>query len=90
MHAFVSSRLDYCNMLLIGIPGKNIQKLQYVHIRAARVLMRVREHKYITPVLCSLHWLPVSVQIIYKISLLTFQCLHANVPAGLKEPPPPP
>ena len=30
IHAFVSTRLDYCSALLIGTPRKNIQSLQYV------------------------------------------------------------
>ncbi len=42
VHAFVSSRLDYCNALLIRIPGKNLQKLQSIQNSAARILMRVR------------------------------------------------
>ncbi len=41
VHAFVSSRLDYCNALLIGIRGKSLQKLQYIQNSAARILMRV-------------------------------------------------
>ncbi|CAM4527022.1 unnamed protein product [Leuciscus chuanchicus] len=31
VHAFVSSRLEYCNALLIGIPRKSLQRLQTVH-----------------------------------------------------------
>ena len=85
VHAFVSSRLDYCYALLIGIPGKNIQRLQYVQNCAARVLMRVRKHEHITPVLQSLHWLPVSAQINCKISLLTFHCLHGDASSYLKD-----
>ncbi len=27
VHAFISSRLDYCNALLIGIPSKSLQRL---------------------------------------------------------------
>ena len=43
------------------------------------ILMRVRKHDHITPILRSLHWLPVSFRIEYKGSLLT-QCLHSNSP----------
>uniref|UniRef100_A0A8C1S6N0 Reverse transcriptase domain-containing protein n=1 Tax=Cyprinus carpio TaxID=7962 RepID=A0A8C1S6N0_CYPCA len=85
VHAFVSSRLDYCNALLIGIPNKSLQRLQYVQNSAARILMRVRKYDHITPILHSLHWLPVSARIEYKISLLTYQCIYGNAPPYLKE-----
>uniref|UniRef100_A0A8C1RWE5 Reverse transcriptase domain-containing protein n=1 Tax=Cyprinus carpio TaxID=7962 RepID=A0A8C1RWE5_CYPCA len=80
VHAFVSSRLDYCNALLIGIPNKSLQRLQYVQNSAARILMRVRKYDHITPILHSLHWLPVSARIEYKMSLLTYQCIYGNAP----------
>ncbi|KAL1007014.1 hypothetical protein UPYG_G00080710, partial [Umbra pygmaea] len=46
----------------------------------ARILMRVRKHEHITPILHSLHWLPVSTRIEYKVSLLTHQCIHGHAP----------
>ncbi|KAG1968281.1 hypothetical protein F2P79_003235 [Pimephales promelas] len=66
VHAFVSSRLDYCNVLLIGIPRKSVQRLQYIQNSAARILMRVRKHEHITLILNSLHWNPISTRIEYK------------------------
>ena len=85
VHAFVSSRLDYCNALLIGISGCCLQKLQYIQNSAARILMRVRKFDHITPILKTLHWLPISSRVEYKISLLTHQCLYGNAPSYLKE-----
>ena len=85
IHAIVSSRLDYCNALLIETPSKSIQRLQYVQNSAARILMRVRKYEHITPILYSLHWLPISTSIEYKVSLHTHQCILGKSPSYLKE-----
>ncbi|XP_056156137.1 uncharacterized protein LOC130130452 [Lampris incognitus] len=82
--AFVSSKLDYCNTLIIGIPGRNLQKLQYIQNSAARILMRVWKH-HITPILASMLWLPISHRINFKTILLTFKYIHGNTPPYLKE-----
>ncbi len=51
VHAFMTSRLDYCNALLGGCPAFSINKLQIVQNAAARVLTRSRKYDHITPVL---------------------------------------
>ena len=56
VHAFVSSRLDYCNALLIGLSKYQINKLQLVLNTAARVVTYTPKIDHITPVLCKLHW----------------------------------
>ena len=40
--------------------------------------MRVRIYDHITPILHSLHWLPVSFRIDYKVLLLTHQCIYGH------------
>ncbi len=80
VHAFISSRLDYCNALLAGLPQCDINKLQLLQNAAARVITYTRKFDHITPVLYSLHWLPVRERISYKILLLTYKALHGQAP----------
>ena len=42
IHAFVTSRLDYCNALLSGYADKALNKLQLVLNTAARILTRTK------------------------------------------------
>ncbi|XP_041658908.1 GTPase IMAP family member 9-like [Cheilinus undulatus] len=55
IHAVISSRLDYCNSPLYGLPSSDLQKLQYIQNSAARLLTHTRSRDYITPVLQQLH-----------------------------------
>ncbi len=83
VHAFVTSRLDYCNALLGGCPASSINKLQIVQNTAARVLTRSRKYDHITSILQSLHWLPMKFRISYKILLLAYKALNDLAPAYL-------
>ncbi len=67
VHPSMTSRLDYCNALLGGCPASSINKLQIVQNAAARVLNGSRKCDHITPILQSLHWLPIKFRISYKI-----------------------
>ncbi len=78
VHAFMTSRLDYCNALLGDCPASSINKLQIVQNAAARVLTY-----HITPILQSLHWLPIKFCISYKILLLAYKALNYLAPAYL-------
>ncbi len=59
IHVFMTSRLDYCNALLGGCSARLINKLQMVQNATARVLTRTRKYDHISPVMSTLHWLPV-------------------------------
>ena len=70
VQAFISCRLDYCNSVLAGVADVYLQQLQSVQNVAARLISRARRHDHITPVLVSLHWLPVRQRISYKTAVL--------------------
>ena len=85
IHAFVTSKLDYCNALLSGLSQNQIQRLQYVQNSAARLLTGTRKYNSITPILRELHWIPVAERIHFKILLLTFKSLNGMAPFYLRE-----
>ena len=80
IHAFITSRLDYCNSLLYGLPKYQLSKLQRVMNASARLVYCAPKSCHITPLLRELHWLPVCYRIEYKIILLTFKVLHGMAP----------
>jgi len=59
VHAFVTSRIDYCTSLLYGISDYNINRLQRIQNSAACIVINTQIYDHITPILKKLHWLPV-------------------------------
>ena len=59
IHAFVTSRINNCNSLYYAIPDYLIDRLQRLQNAAARLVTLSKKRDHITPVLYSLHWLPI-------------------------------
>ncbi len=85
INAFMTSRLDYCNALLGGCSARLINKLRMVQNAAARVLTKTRNYDHISPVLSTLHWLPIRHLIDFKILLITYKDLNGLAPRYLSE-----
>ena len=58
VHAFITSRLDFRNGLLFGLPKAQIAKLQRAQNAAARLILGIGKFSHIIPALYELHWLP--------------------------------
>ena len=78
VNSLVISRLDYCNSLLYDIPKYQRDKLQRIQNTAARMITGARSSDHITPLLKSLHWLPVEARIHFKIPLITYKILNGQ------------
>ena len=66
VQALVTSKLDYCNSLLYGLPKNVIKQLRRVQNAAARVVTLSPKFCHITPVLANLHWLSIYLRIELK------------------------
>ena len=78
VHAFISSKVDYCSSLLYGQPKCVLRDLQRVLSCSARLIYSTSKFEHVTPLLVNLLWLPVEQGIIFKIALITFKALHGS------------
>jgi hypothetical protein len=70
---------------MLYFPDKVLNKLQLVLNTATRILTRTKQFDHITPVLASLHWLPVKARAEFKVLLLTYKALHGLAPTSLSD-----
>ncbi|XP_052354209.1 uncharacterized protein LOC127916468 [Oncorhynchus keta] len=82
--ALVISRLDYCNSLLAGLPACAIKPPQLIQNAAARLVFNLPKFSHVTPLLRSLHWLPVEARIRYKTMVLAYGAVRGTAPQYLQ------
>ena len=80
IHIFVSSRLNCCNVMFSGLPHASTKSLKMVQNSTATILTKTRKFDCITPILASLHWLPICVTSDIKVLLMTYKILNGHAP----------
>src|SRR5258706_4422925 len=72
--AYILARLDYCNCILAELPAKTLQPLERVMKAAARLVMGLKPRDHITDAMRTLHWLPLTFRIKFKLCVM----MHAS------------
>ena len=85
IHAYITSRLDYYNGLLHGLPTNLLAKLESILNTVVRMVTKTRKYEHITPVMINLHWLPIQYRIQFKLLLLIYKSLHGLAPSYLTD-----
>ena len=49
------------------------------------MVVQAQKHDHVTPILKSLHWLPIKQRILYKVLTLTYHGLHGMAPAYITD-----
>jgi len=85
VHAFVTTRLDYCNSVLAGAPRSATDKLQRVLNAAARLVSGIRKFdRGLSRLLhVDLHWLDVPERVQYKLGVTVRRCQQHKAPQYL-------
>ena len=84
----VMSHLDYCNIILVGLPDMYISRMDHVQNIAAKMVvqndtsMRDTNSKNI---LAKLHWLPIGRMIQHKILTLVHKYISCKAPEYLRK-----
>ena len=86
VHAFITSRVDYCNAVLAGSPKSTTDTLQRVLNAAARLVTNTDKYdRGLSSLLHDqLHWLNVPERIEYKLAVMIRRCLEDKAPEYLK------
>ena len=85
MQALVLSKLDYANSMLAGCTIGDVNRLQKLQNKAARIIFQVPRLMSATPLLNTLHWLPVRDRVIFKVLMYVFKIINGTAPTYLNQ-----
>ena len=85
VHAFVLTRIDYWNAVLVGTTKQQLNRLQMVLNTVACLLLRIPKFGHISSaIINTLHWLPVPDRLTFKTCCLVWKCCGcwSDIPTG--------
>ena len=85
VHTMITSHLDYCNVILCGLPDSTLKHLTRIKRMSACFVSQRAKFDHITPTMKQLHWLPIRYRIHYKVLLLTYKSMNGLAPPYLEE-----
>ena len=83
--AFILSRVDYCNAVLVGLATSTLAPLQRVLNDAARFVAGVTSRTHVSDIIKSLHWLPIAYRIRFKLCVLMHSVHSGTSPSYLTD-----
>jgi hypothetical protein len=81
---FILSKIDYCNILLLGCTDKDLRPLRLVINKSLRFIFNVRFRDHITPFYEKAHFLPIRKRIKFKACLLAYKLFYRISPIYLE------
>ena len=85
VRSLITSRLDYCNSLLNNTTSQNLNRLQILQNKAARLIHRMPKFTTTSPLIQDLHWLRIPQRIQFKTITLAYKSLNNQTPHYITE-----
>src|SRR5688572_4614604 len=86
VHAFVTSRIDHCCSILVGLLLGVLGRLDRVLRSAARLIGRIPKFGSVSAYMRDeLNWLPVDQRIPYRVAALVSRCILGCAPSYLRD-----
>ena len=80
VQGLVISKLDYCNILLLGVSSNQLNKLQMMQNMGCRVINNLQKFDHVSSAMRDLHWLKIPQRIQFKVLVTIYQCVNGLAP----------